>query len=178
MNPPTGGPTTGPNTAGTVRYDIAVTSSDLAMVFRTIRRPTGTIMAPPKPCKIREATNSGSEFEKPQNTEPVVKMMIAVRKTVRAPNRSAIQPLIGMKTARLSRYEVIARLSLIGSSPSDLAIAGSAVEMTVESSISMKSAQPTIIGARNSIAVILEGPELIAAGKSWRHLRYGNRRNR
>jgi hypothetical protein len=40
------------------------------------------------------------------------------------------------------------------------------VEMTVESSISMKSAQPTIIGARNSIAVILEGVELIAAGKS------------
>jgi hypothetical protein len=38
-------------------------------------------MAPPKPCKMREATSSGSEFEKPQNTEPVVKMMIAVRKT-------------------------------------------------------------------------------------------------
>ena len=73
------------------------------MVFRTIRRPTGTIMAPPKPCKIRAATNSGSEFENPQNTEPIVKITIAVRKTVRAPNRSAIHPLIGMKTARLSR---------------------------------------------------------------------------
>src|SRR5271155_288817 len=178
MNPPIGGPTTGPSTAGTVRYDIAVTSSDLGMVFSTIRRPTGTIMAPPNPCRMREATNWGSECEHPHKTEPKVKIMIALRKIVRAPNRSAIQPLIGMKTARLSRYEVIARLSLIGSSPSDLAIAGSAVEMTVESSISMKSAQPTIIGARNSIAVILEGLELIAAEKSWRHLRYGNRRNR
>src|SRR5271154_104500 len=176
MNPPIGGPTTGPSTAGTVRYDIAVTSSDLAIVFSTIRRPTGTIMAPPKPCRIRAATSSGSDCDSPQKTEPVVKMMIAVRKTVRAPNRSAIQPLIGMKTARLNRYEVIARLSLIGSSPSDLAIAGRAGEMTDESSISMKSAQPTIIGARNSIAVILEGLELIAAEKSWRHLRYGNRR--
>src|SRR5208282_5153106 len=104
MNPPTGGPTTGPSTAGTVRYDIAVTSSDLAMVFRTIRRPTGTIMAPPKPCKIREATNSGS--------------------------------------------------------------AGSAVEMTVASSISMNSAQPTIIGARNSSGEILEGLGLIATDQT------------
>src|SRR6202046_65436 len=167
MKPPTGGPTTGPNTAGTVRYDIAVTSSDLAMFFRTIRRRTGTIMAPPNPCRMRDATNSGSEFEKPQNTEPVVKIRIAVRKTVRAPNRSAIQPLIGMKTARLSKYDVIARFSLIGSSPSDLAIAGRAVEMTVASSISMKSAQPTIIGARNSSAEILEEPGLIETDNSW-----------
>src|ERR1700689_1630618 len=167
MNPPIGGPTTGPSTAGTVRYDIAVTSSDLAMVFSTIRRPTGTIMAPPKPCKMRAATSSGNDCESPQRTEPVVKMIIAARKTVRAPNRSAIQPLIGMKTARLSRYEVIARLSLIGSSPRDLPIAGSAVEMTVASSISMKSAQPTIIGARNSSAEILEGVGLIGAGNAW-----------
>ncbi len=166
MKPPSGGPTTGPSTAGTVRYDIAVTSSDLAMVFRTIRRPTGTIMAPPKPCSMREATSSGSEFENPQNTEPVVKMMIAVRNTVRAPNRSAIHPLIGIKTARLSRYDVIARFSLIGSSPSDLAIAGSAVEMTVASSISMNSAQPTIMGARNSSAEILDGVGLIEADQA------------
>src|SRR5882724_11814963 len=167
MNPPIGGPTTGPNTAGTVRYDIAVTRSDLATVFRTIRRPTGTIIAPPKPCKIRAAINCGSDCDSPQRTEPIVKITIAARKTVRAPNRSAIQPLTGMKTARLSRYEVIARLSLIGSSPSDLAIAGSAVEMTVASSISMKSAQPTIIGARNSSAEILEGLGLIETNYTW-----------
>src|SRR5271154_6565188 len=137
------------------------------MVFRTIRRPTGTIMAPPKPCRMREATNWGSECEHPHNTEPKVKIMIALRKIVRAPNRSAIQPLIGMKTARLSRYDVIARFSLIGSSPSDLAIAGSAVEMTVASSISMNSAQPTIIGARNSSAEVLEGLGLIGAEYTW-----------
>src|SRR5277367_3997930 len=137
------------------------------MVFSTIRRPTGTIMAPPKPCRIREATNWGSECEHPHKTEPKVKIMIALRKIVRAPNRSAIQPLIGMKTARLSRYDVIARLSLIGSSPSDLAIAGSAVEITVASSISMKSAQPTIIGARNSSALALDGFGLIAEEKTW-----------
>ena len=103
MKPPTGGPTTGPSTAGTVKYDIAVTRSALATVLRTMIRPTGTIIAPPKPCAIRAATNWGSECEQPHSTEPIVKMTIAVRKTVRAPNRSAIQPLIGMKTARLSR---------------------------------------------------------------------------
>ena len=62
---------------------------------------------------------------------------------------------------------MIARLSLIGSSPSDLAIAGSAVEMTVASSISMKSAQPTIIGARNSNAEIFEAFGLIETDNSW-----------
>jgi hypothetical protein len=44
-----------------------------------------------------------------------------------------------------------------------LAITGSAVEMTVESSISMNSAQPTIIGARNSSGEILNSLGLIAA---------------
>ena len=42
---------------------------------------------------------------------------------------------------------MIARLSLIGFSPSDHAITGNAVEMTVESSSSMNSAHPTISGA-------------------------------
>src|SRR6202158_3323921 len=55
----------------------------------------------------------------------------------------------------------------MGSSPSDLAIAGRAVEMTVASSISMKSAQPTIIGARNSSAETLARAGLIAAELPW-----------
>jgi hypothetical protein len=36
-----------------------------------------------------------------QQIEPVRKMMMAVRKTVRAPKRSAMRPDTGMKTARL-----------------------------------------------------------------------------
>jgi len=40
-------------------------------------------------------------LETPQRTEPRVKRPIAVVKTLRVPKRSAIQPLIGMKTARL-----------------------------------------------------------------------------
>ena len=88
-------------------------------------------------------------LQSPHRTEPSVNIPIAEAKTLRVPNRSAIHPLIGIKTARLNRYDVIARLSRIGLWPIECAIAGSAVEMTVESSISMNSAQPTIRGAMN-----------------------------
>jgi hypothetical protein len=55
------------------------------------------------PCTIRAATKPDSELAKPQPIEPKVKTTIARLKTRRAPNRSAVQPLIGMNTARLSR---------------------------------------------------------------------------
>ena len=38
----------------------------------------------------------------PQSTEPRVNKPMALEKTRRVPKRSAIQPLMGMKTARLS----------------------------------------------------------------------------
>jgi len=41
-------------------------------------------------------------LEMPQRIDPNVKMPIAEAKTRRVPNRSAIQPLIGIKIARLS----------------------------------------------------------------------------
>ena len=43
-----------------------------------------------------------SEPDRPHRTEPMVKITIAARNTVRQPNRSAIHPLIGTNTARLS----------------------------------------------------------------------------
>jgi hypothetical protein len=39
--------------------------------------------------------------ETPQSNDPRVKRPIAEANTRRVPNRSAIQPLIGMKTAKL-----------------------------------------------------------------------------
>src|SRR5262249_54403492 len=51
-----------------------------------------------------------------------------------------------MNTARLSKYEVIARLSRSGSSPKDSAIEGRAVAITVESKFSMNKAQATMSG--------------------------------
>ena len=77
-------------------------SSDLANVRTRVSRPTGTIMAPPQPCRMRQATSRWMLLDMPQRNDPSVKRPIAEAKTRRVPNRSAIQPLIGMKTARLN----------------------------------------------------------------------------
>ncbi len=68
-----------------------------------IRRPTGIIIAPPTPCRARAATSIASDCDMPHKAEATVNRPIAEAKIVRVPNRSAIQPLIGMKMARLSR---------------------------------------------------------------------------
>src|SRR5580700_10309573 len=75
---------------------------------------------------------------------------IAARNTVRAPKRSAVQPLAGMKIASDSRYEVTASLSASGLVPISAAIAGSDVAITVESMFSMNKATATINGIRRS----------------------------
>ena len=82
---------------------MALTSSDFGTLRSRTRRPTGTIMAPPMPWTMRAITSSLSELAKPQPIDPTMKPKIAARKTVRAPKRSAVQPLNGMKMARLSR---------------------------------------------------------------------------
>ena len=77
-------------------------SSDLGKVRTMVMRPTGTIMAPPMPCTTRQATSTVMFVDRPHSNEPNVNRPIAEAKTRRVPKRSAIQPLIGMKTARLS----------------------------------------------------------------------------
>ena len=52
---------------------------------------------------MRAATKPDRVLDRPQQIEPRVKTAMAPRKIVRAPNRSAAQPLAGMNTARLSR---------------------------------------------------------------------------
>ena len=99
MKPPSGGPMTGPINAGTVNQAKAPTSSDFLTLRRITIRPTGTIMAPPIPWTTRAATSSPIELERPQAIDARVKMTSASRKTSRTPNRSAIQPEAGMKTA-------------------------------------------------------------------------------
>ena len=78
-------------------------SSDFGTVRRMTRRPTGTIMAPPMPWTMRNRTKSSSEWAKPHAAEPMVNTTIAARKMVRAPKRSASQPLKGMNTASDNR---------------------------------------------------------------------------
>ena len=103
MKPPTGGPSTGPISAGIVSQAREPTSSFFGTVRRITSRPTGTIMAPPTPCTIRAPMISGIELERPASAEPSANTAIAARNTSRAPSRSASQPDTGMKTARLSR---------------------------------------------------------------------------
>ena len=103
MKPPSGGPITGPISAGTVSQASALTKPALGVVRSTISRPTGTIIEPPMPCTTRDTTSQGRPFDAPQAIEPAAKMTIASRKMVRAPNRSAIQPEAGMKIASASR---------------------------------------------------------------------------
>ena len=103
MKPPTGGPSTGPISAGVVTQAMALTSSRLLMLRTSTIRPTGVIMAPPMPCTMRAITKSVRELESAQPIEPSTNTAMAARNTVRAPKRSAVQPLAGMKIASESR---------------------------------------------------------------------------
>jgi hypothetical protein len=91
----------GPTRPGMATKLMALMSSDFSKVRTMVRRPTGSIIAPPQPCRMRQATSRWISFEMPQRNEPRVKMPMADEKTRRVPKRLAIQPLIGMKTARL-----------------------------------------------------------------------------
>ena len=56
-----------------------------AAVRSSTRRPTGTIIAPPIPCRTRAATRNARLSARPHRTEPMVNTAIAARNTVRAP---------------------------------------------------------------------------------------------
>lgn len=103
MKPPSGGPITGPMRAGTVTHAIALTSALLSTERSSTRRPTGVIIAPPMPCRMRANTKSVTEVESAQPTEPTMNTPTAIANTMRAPKRSAVQPLAGMNTASDSR---------------------------------------------------------------------------
>ena len=101
--PPTGGPRIGPTSAGISSQDMALTMSLRATLRISTRRPTGSIMAPPRPCSNRAITRKNRFGACAQRSEPTTKTAMAERKTVRDPKRSAMAPLAGMKIARLRR---------------------------------------------------------------------------
>src|SRR5439155_1853876 len=142
------GPTIGPIIAGIVIQFIAETRPARGKLRSRISRPTGVIIAPPKPCTTRIVISIGRLSASPHSAEPPANSRTAAQNTRRAPNRSAIQPLTGMNTARLNRYVVITRLRRSGLSPRLRAIAGIDTAIIVESSPSMKKAQPTTSGIR------------------------------
>src|SRR6185295_10206950 len=116
-----------PTSAGIVTHESASTSSDFGIVRSSTSRPTGTIIAPPMPCTNRPATSVPSESLSAQPTEPSRNTAIADTNVVRAPKRSATQPLTGTKTASANKYVVSASFSAIGTVRRSTAIAGSDV---------------------------------------------------
>src|SRR3954453_21283559 len=165
MKPPSGGPITGPISAGTVTHAMAATRALLSMERSSTSRPTGVIIAPPMPCRIRAMTKSVTEDDSAQPIEPAMNTAIAIENTIRAPKRSAVQPLAGMNTASDSRYEVIASLSVSGLVPMSAAIAGSDVAMTVESMFSMNRAVATMSGIRRSLFMAIRGERRGGVGR-------------
>jgi hypothetical protein len=75
------GPSIGPINPGIATKLIARTRSDLGKLRTIVKRPTGTIMAPPQPCRMRHATSAWMFVHKPQSNEPSVKIPIADPKT-------------------------------------------------------------------------------------------------
>ena len=102
MTPPMNGPSSGPMRAGMTTKFMAASISDFGKVRTSASRPTGVIMAPPMPWTTRAATSIGLLWASPHSSDPSVKRHTAHVKTRFVPNRSAIQPLMGMKTARQS----------------------------------------------------------------------------
>ena len=87
---------------GNQRVEIRRLIGDLGKDRTIVIRPTGSIIAPPMPCRILQATSTWMSRDNPHSSDPSVKTPIAEANTRRVPKRSAIHPLTGMNTARLS----------------------------------------------------------------------------
>ncbi len=103
MKPPIGGPTIGPIRPGMLSHAMASTNWLRGVTRTSTSRATGVISAPPKPCRKRDPTKVARELEAAQHSEPIMKMTMATRNTLRAPQRSAIHAEIGMKMASATR---------------------------------------------------------------------------
>src|SRR5580700_5444452 len=96
------GPSMGAIRAGMETKLMVRRRSDFANVRTRVSRPTGTIMAPPQPCRMRQANRTWMLLETPQRNDHSVNRPMADADFRRVPHRSAIQPLMGMNTARLN----------------------------------------------------------------------------
>ena len=98
MKPPSGGPITGPTSAGTVTQAIAFTSALLSIERSSTSRPTGVIIAPPMPCRMRAITKSVTEDDSAQPIEPAMNTAIAIE------NTSARAETVGGPAARRNEH--------------------------------------------------------------------------
>ncbi len=116
MKPPSGGPTTGPTSAGIVSHEQRL--HELALRHRAQQHETAdrhhhraahALHEPRRDERAERAARARSRSSRAETRA------IADMNVVRAPKRSATQPLTGMNTASDSRYAVSASFSAIGS---------------------------------------------------------------
>ena len=93
----------GANSVGMPNQAIAETISRFGITRSRIRRPTGNIIAPPRPWQKRPAIRLCRSQASAQAIDDKVNTAIAAANTVLAPKRSAHQPLMGMKIARATK---------------------------------------------------------------------------
>jgi hypothetical protein len=123
-----------------VSQAMALTSSDFSVDRSSTSRPTGVIIAPPMPCRKRAATNS---MRSPTwRRRSILIDENADRNGKDAPRAEPVGHPAGDRNEDRQRHQIgrQASLSEIGLVPISVAIAGSAVAMTVESICSMKRA--------------------------------------
>ena len=141
--PPSVGPTSGPIRPGMATKLIASRNFSRGKARSTVRRPTGSSMAPPVPCRMRAPVSSVSVRDSAQAPEPRANSTMASMKTRRVPNRSASQPVAGITVAIASAYDTTTACMRSGLSPRPRAIAGKAVLTMVASSVCMKKPMAT-----------------------------------
>ena len=123
---------------------MALIRSVFAVVRSTISRPTGTIIAPPTPCRHADHRQHRQARWPPRSRwTPGEQRDRHARRRRRAPNRSLSQPLPGMSTATVSTYAVIATLIWTAARRGLPAMAGAAGAIIVASRFSMKYAPAT-----------------------------------
>ena len=84
MKPPSGGPRTSAVSPGKVIKAIAWVSRSLGVLRNTIKRPTGTIMAPPAPRTIRISVHCVRVCATPYSNDESVNVAMAAAKIARS----------------------------------------------------------------------------------------------
>src|SRR5215471_16239239 len=99
---------------------------------------------PPRPWKIRAATNVVRSGAAPETKELTTKRVEQIRKNRRRPKRPVSQPVAGMTTALAARYDVITQET--SSSPADIdpCRCGRMTLVTLVSRICMKATTMTV----------------------------------
>ena len=110
-----------------------------AKARNSIAVPTGVIIPPPTPCRMRNTTSSQRLSACPHSAEATVKTAMANKKVRLVPKRSPIQPEAGIHTARLRRYATTTHCTDDVPTPNSRPRVGSATLTIVASRISMNS---------------------------------------